>query len=903
VPSLLDEVMQKLSGMTPAEVAELERDIEQQAEAVWIPSHGPQYTAYFHPADELLYGGSGGSGKGLRVMDSVLTPFGWRKVGEIKVGDAICSTDGTVQKVLRVVQRGRQPLYKFTWSDGASTVVDSDHLWLGWWAGLSRKIANKQTCGEEGARIWTTADIFERANRDGAKRFCIPTISAPCAFNVPGEKKGPHRFIKRTLPPYVLGVLLGDGNLTTKVVRWGKPEPEIEARVRECMAAARGAPVEMSVDKPETTGISFRFLDSSGVKEELADFGLLGKSSLEKFIPRMYLFATTDERWELIRGLMDTDGWVEEDGESYFGSSSRQLALDLQHLARSLGAIATIYDKFPTYTYNGERREGQPAYTVRVKIPNPERLFTLERKRQRCMGKQPQQMARFLDRIEPFGEDDTICFVVSNPNRLFITDDFVVTHNSDLALGLAFTAHWNSLILRRQYVDLGGMIERAIEINGTRDGFSGAVPPRLYTRDGRRIVFGAHKEAGDEQSFQGAPYSLKVFDEAVQHLLSQIKFHLGWLRSTRIDEEGNPERCRAVLATNPPIDSSGDWIIGRYRPWLDLTHHNPAKHGEMRWFITNPDGEDQEVDGPEPIEFTINGEKRTYKPLSRTFIPGRLSDNPYLVNTNYQSQLDALPEPIRSAVRDGNFMLSRSDTMNQVIPSDWVMAAQNRWKKDGHRGKKMSAMGYDPAGGGRDSAELVMRHDFHYSEIITVKGDDTKDGSMSVALLFRHRRDNAVIVIDHGGGYAGQTALRLRDNETDYVAYNGNHQGIGRDASGKLKFYNHRAEVWWKFREALDPDQPGGSQVALPPSAELRADLTTPTYTVEKNGIQIESKDSIRKKLGRSPGKGDAVVLAWAPANGAIRKRDSAITSGPRTLPTHSKTTRDKSPLARRRGR
>jgi hypothetical protein len=479
----------------------------------------------------------------------------------------------------------------------------------------------------------------------------------------------------------------------------------------------------------------------------------------------------------------------------------------------------------------------------------------------------------------------------------------IPTHNSDLALGLAFTAHWNSLILRRQYVDLGGMIERAIEINGTRNGYSGAVPPRLYTTDGRRIVFGAHKEPGDEQSFQGAPYSLKIFDEAVQHLLSQIKFHLGWLRSTRIDENGKPERCRAVLATNPPIDSSGDWIIGRYRPWLDPTHHNPAKHGEMRWFITNPDGEDQEVDGPEPLEFTVGGLKRVYKPLSRTFIPGTLSDNPYLVNTNYQSQLDALPEPIRSAVRDGNFMMSRSDAANQVIPTEWVIAAQGRWKKDNKRGKKMSAMGYDPAGGGRDSAELAMRYDFHYDEIITIKGEDTKDGSMSVALIFRYRRDNAVIVVDHGGGYAGQTALRLRDNETDYVAYNGNHMGVGRDASGKLKFVNHRAEVWWKFREALDPDQPGGSQIELPPSPELRADLTSPTYTVEKNGIQIESKDSIRKKLGRSPGKGDSVVMSWAPSLVAIRKRDSTSSSnGRRNLPTHSISTRSKGALQRRRG-
>ena len=358
-----------------------------------------------------------------------------------------------------------------------------------------------------------------------------------------------------------------------------------------------------------------------------------------------------------------------------------------------------------------------------------------------------------------------------------------------------------------------------------------------------------------------------------------------------------------MLVSNPPIDSSGDWIIRRYRPWLDLTHPNPAKHGELRWFITNPDGEDQEVDGPEPLEFTVAGKKETYEPKSRSFIPSRLSDNPYLINSGYRATLDAMPEPMRSAFRDGNFMAGRSDAANQVIPTDWVIAAQNRWKPDGKRGKKMSAMAYDPAGGGRDSAELAMRYDFHYGEIVTVKGEDTKDGSMSVALIARYRRDHAVIVVDHGGGYAGQTVLRLRDNEMDYVAFNGNHMGVGRDASGKLKFVNARAEVWWKFREALDPDQPGGSQIELPPSAELRADLTTPTYTVEKNGIQIESKDSIRKKLGRSPGKGDSVVYAWAPGNAALRKRDSAESSSRKVLSSYSQTTRDKSPLQRRRGR
>ena len=465
---------------------------------------------------------------------------------------------------------------------------------------------------------------------------------------------------------------------------------------------------------------------------------------------------------------------------------------------------------------------------------------------------------------------------------------------SDLALGLAFTAHHRSLILRRQYVDLGGLTERAIEINGSRDGFSGSIPPKLRTKDDRLIVFGAHKDAGDETSFQGQAYDLKAFDEACLHLESQIIYHLGWLRSAKPEQ-----RCRAILASNPPVDAAGDWMIRRYRPWLDVTHHNPAKAGELRWFITNPDGEDMEVDGPEPLEFETKGQRKTYIPKSRTFIPSMMGDNPFLVQSGYQATLDALPEPMRSAYRDGNFMIARQDAAFQVIPTQWIIDAQARWNKDGKRGRKMSAMGYDPAGGGRDCAELAMRYDFWYDELVTTKGSDTADGSLTVAHLFRHRRDNAVIVVDAGGGYAGQTLLRLKDNETEYVAYNANYEGVGRDASGKLKFANRRAQIWWKFREALDPDQPGGAQMALPPDPELRADLTAPTYSVEKQGIKIESKDDIKKRLGRSPGKGDAVVMSWGPSLAAAAEKKK--TMGYRDLPRFSQASGGS--LGRRRAR
>lgn len=436
---------------------------------------------------------------------------------------------------------------------------------------------------------------------------------------------------------------------------------------------------------------------------------------------------------------------------------------------------------------------------------------------------------------------------------------------SDLGLGLAFTAHKRSLIMRRKYANLSALTERAIQINGSRSGFNGSPPPLLRTDDGRYIQFAGNQHAGDEEDWQGHAFDLKYFDEATQFLESQIRFHLGWLRST---EEG--QRVRAVLGTNPPINADGDWIIGMFRPWLDVTHPKPAKHGELRWFVTAPDGEDLEVDGPEEVQ--LPGAEKPSRPMSRTFIPAALRDNPFLINTNYQANLDGLPEPLRSAVRDGNFMAARQDADFQVIPTQWLIEAQARWKADGFKSYGMTAMAFDPAGGGADAAELCWRHGGWYAPLVTTKGEETADGSKAAGVIISHRRDSAPVVVDVGGGYGGQVTLRLKDNGVPHVGFNGASAAMGHTVDGQLKFANKRAEAWWRFREALNPDQQGGSVIALPPDPELRADLSAPTYEVSARGLLIESKDDLRKRLGRSPGKGDACVMCLSEGNTAVKR-------------------------------
>ena len=247
------------------------------------------------------------------------------------------------------------------------------------------------------------------------------------------------------------------------------------------------------------------------------------------------------------------------------------------------------------------------------------------------------------------------------------------------------------------------------------------------------------------------------------------------------------------------------------------------------------------------------------------------------MRAGYMAVLDAMPKELREALRDGKFNASLSDQPQQLIPTAWILAAQERWVADGGRNEPMTAMAFDPAGGGRDSAVLASRHGGWYAPLVDEKGGQTADGSWSAALIVRHRRNNAPVVVDVGGGaghgFGGTTIMRLKDNEVSYRPFNGAGESSGRTKDGTLKFANKRAEAWWKFREALDPDQLGGSPIELPPDSELRADLAAPTFEMTARGILVEDKKKIRERLGRSPGKGDAVVMALSEGDVAIRKR------------------------------
>jgi hypothetical protein len=431
---------------------------------------------------------------------------------------------------------------------------------------------------------------------------------------------------------------------------------------------------------------------------------------------------------------------------------------------------------------------------------------------------------------------------------------------TDLIAGLALTQHRRSIIFRREHKQLSGVIERIIEIRGSMDGYNGQ-DERFALPDGRLIRLGGMKNLGDEKAYQGRPFDLMAFDELTEFLEQQFRFVLTWNRSTTAGQ-----RCRVVCASNPPTSTDGEWVIQFWGPWLDPQHPNPAAPGELRWFISDEEGKDKEVPGPEPVE--VSGEM--VSPRSRTFIPSSVDDNSFLTATGYKATLQALPEPLRSQMLKGDFTAGKGDNPWQVIPTEWVEKAQARWQNERPRGVKQSAVGADIARGGKDETILSPRYDYWFAEQLTYPGKETPDGPAAAALIVGQLRDGAIANVDVIG--VGTSVYdHLKGNRVRVAGLNGSEKSEATDKSGKLRFVNKRAEWFWRFREALDPD--AGKDLALPPSRKLKVDLTTPRWKLTSRGIQVESKEEIIKRIGRSPDAGDSAVYAYASAGTPAQAR------------------------------
>lgn len=360
---------------------------------------------------QTVLAGGPGDGKAQPLDAKVLTPYGWRAMGELRVGDELLAPDGRIIHVAAVHPRGVRQVYRITFSDGRSTECCKDHLW------------SVRSHKWNAVRVLSISEILNRS-KHSLRHIKIDLPSGEWGNKIGG------------IDPWLLGYLLGNGcmkdshslSVSTKD---GDVLKRIEGLLPAPFRLVQGSnPFDYSIRGPRTGGEL-----KNPIKSELMALGLWNLGSPEKFIPEMYFHADRHTRLELLRGLLDSDGWVEKTADIRFQSASEQLSLGVQRLARSLGHMARIRRRGNVFfTYKGERRKGLDAYLCSITcVKDGGDLFWLKRKKERVGECRRFGVNLLIKSIVPSRVCDTRCITVDDPAGLYITDDYIITHNSALA--------------------------------------------------------------------------------------------------------------------------------------------------------------------------------------------------------------------------------------------------------------------------------------------------------------------------------------------------------------------------------------------------------------------------------------------------------------------------------------
>jgi hypothetical protein len=338
----------------------------------------------------------------------ILTSVGWKLMGEINIGDEVIGQDGKPTKVVGISPRTTEKVVRVRFGDGSSTECTLDLLWT--FKGQGSKSEYK---------TWPLSKILEGGLRYGSSTQWIRhvPIVEPIEFDYQSEP---------IIEPYALGLLLGDGGLSQDSVRFTNHlgDAELVARLMEGLkvldvkiskASSRGETVDYRITTTSTEHRGFSKGRVNKLLDALRELGLMGKLSNKKFIPDQYKFGSIETRLAVLQGLMDTDGWVSKNSAA-FCSSSLQLALDVRDIVWSLGGWSSI------------SQDKLDSWNVRVNLNHGMNPFRLERKRNKVKRVIPR--ARTMRDIEFVGEKEVQCIKVDNPSGLYVTDNFIVTHNT-----------------------------------------------------------------------------------------------------------------------------------------------------------------------------------------------------------------------------------------------------------------------------------------------------------------------------------------------------------------------------------------------------------------------------------------------------------------------------------------
>jgi hypothetical protein len=351
--------------------------------------------------------------KALSLDAPVLTSSGFVPMGSLKVGSQLADPEGTYSEVTGVFPQGVKPVFRLTFSDGSTAEATDDHLWTieRWFVRLTGEGRNQESYRRR--ETVTTSRL-----RELLKQSCYP----PHVVNSLGLASFDIAEADLPVHPYVLGLMLGDGSITQGTPRFTTADPELVYAIEQFHPELRAVQSPgKAVDWCLTSGGN-RW-NPNPLTESFKQLGIWGKRAWEKAVPELYKNASAKTRLAVLQGLMDTDGTGRDRRSASFTSTSEQLRDDVVWLARSLGLVAKPLAGKRSFCAG---KEGRTAYQASIWETEETRIFRLQRKI-RPLGR-PKH--RVLKTIEYVRDTETQCITVSAPSKLFITNDFIPTHNS-----------------------------------------------------------------------------------------------------------------------------------------------------------------------------------------------------------------------------------------------------------------------------------------------------------------------------------------------------------------------------------------------------------------------------------------------------------------------------------------